>query len=60
MLTYDSFSAVLSQRVALLFFLTGKIIRFGFFIGFLYFLILGTKNLAGYSSNQAIFFFFSF
>lgn len=37
MLTYDSFSAVLSQRVALLFFLTGKIIRFGFFIGFLYF-----------------------
>lgn len=60
MLTYDSFSAVLSQRVALLFFLTGKIIRFSFFIGFLYFLILGTKSLAGYSSNQAIFFFLTF
>lgn len=59
-LTRDSFSAVLSQRVALLFFLTGKIIRFAFFIGFLYFLILGTKSLAGYSSTQAIFFFLVF
>lgn len=60
MLTRDSFSVVLSQRVALLFFLTGKIIRFTFFIGFLYFLILGTRNLAGYSSTQAIFFFLVF
>lgn len=60
MLTYDSFSAVLGQRIALLFFLVGKIIRFVFFLGFLYFLILGTKNLAGYTSNQAIFFFLIF
>lgn len=60
MLTRDSFSVVLGQRVALLFFLTGKLIRFSFFIGFLYFLILGTSNLAGYTSNQAIFFFLIF
>ncbi len=60
MLTRDSFSVVLSQRVALLFFLTGKVMRFTFFIGFLYFLILGTKSLAGYTSNQAIFFFLVF
>lgn len=60
MLTRDSFSVVLSQRVALLFFLIGKIIRFTFFIGFLYFLILGTKTLGGYTSNQAIFFFLVF
>lgn len=60
MLTYDSFSAVLSQRVALLFFLIGKTIRFVFFVIFLYFLILGTKTLAGYTSNQAIFFFLTF
>lgn len=60
MLTYDSFSAVLGERLALLFFLIGKIIRFLFFLGFLYFLILGTQNLAGYSSNQAIFFFLVF
>ncbi len=43
-----------------MFFLTGKIIRFTFFIGFLYFLILGTKSLAGYTSQQAIFFFLVF
>jgi ABC-2 type transport system permease protein len=60
MLTRDSFSVVLGQRAALSFFLLGKIIRFSFFIGFLYFLILGTQNLAGYSSNQAIFFFLVF
>lgn len=60
MLTRDSFSAVLGARVALLFFLTGKVLRFGFFIGFLYFLIQGTKSLAGYNSNQAIFFFLTF
>lgn len=51
---------VLGQRVALSFFLLGKIIRFVFFIGFLYFLILGTQTLAGYTSNQAIFFFLIF
>lgn len=60
MLTRDSFSVVLSQRIALLFFLTGKIIRFVFFLGFLYFLVIGTTTLAGYSSNQAIFFFLIF
>lgn len=60
MLTRNSFSVVLGQRVALSFFLLGKIIRFAFFIGFLYFLILGTQSLAGYTSNQAIFFFLIF
>lgn len=60
MLTSNAFSIVLGQRVALSFFLLGKIIRFSFFIGFLYFLILGTSNLAGYTSNQAIFFFLVF
>lgn len=60
MLTRDSFSVVLGQRVALLFFLIGKFIRFTFFVGFLYFLISGTNNLAGYNSLQAIFFFLVF
>jgi ABC-2 type transport system permease protein len=60
LLTRDSFSVVLGQRVALLFFLTGKVLRFIFFVGFLYFLILGTKSLAGYTSNQAVFFFLVF
>ena len=60
LLTRDSFSAVLGQRVALAFFFTGKILRFSFFVGFLYFLIQGTKSLAGYSASQVIFFFLIF
>jgi ABC-2 type transport system permease protein len=60
LLTRNAFSVVLGQRVALIFFLAAKIIRFTFFIGFLYFLVLGTKGLAGYSANQAIFFFLIF
>lgn len=60
LLTRDSFSVVLGQRLALLFFLLGKILRFVFFIGFLYFLVVGTSGLAGYTSNQAIFFFLVF
>src|SRR5258706_1525205 len=56
----NSFSIVLGQRVALLFFLVGKILRFSLFIGFLYFLIQGTNGLAGYTGNQAIFFFLIF
>lgn len=60
MLTRNSFSVILSQRVAMLFFITGKILRFGFFLAFLYFLILGATNLAGYTSNQVIFFFLIF
>lgn len=60
MLTKDSFSAVLGQRLALIFFLIGKTIRVTFFIGFLFYLIQGTRTLAGYTSTQAIFFFLVF
>lgn len=60
LLSRNSFSIILGQRLALVIFLTGKIIRFTFFTIFLYFLVLGTNGLAGYSSNQAIFFFLTF
>lgn len=60
MLTRNSFSVVLGQRTALIFFLVGKIIRFSFFVVFLFFLVQGTKNLGGYNSIQAIFFFLTF
>ena len=60
LLTRDSFSVVLGQKVALSFFLIGKIIRFVFFIGFLVFLIKGTGGIAGFNSNQVIFFFLVF
>lgn len=43
-----------------MFFLVGKVLRFSLFIGFLYFLIQGTNGLAGYTGNQAVFFFLVF
>lgn len=60
MLTRNSFSIVLGHRGSLLIFFTGKILRFTFFLIFLFFLIEGAKNLAGYSANQVIFFFLTF
>jgi ABC-2 type transport system permease protein len=51
---------VIGQKLALSVFLVGKIFRFIFFFGFLYFLLLGSGNLAGYTSNQIVFFFLTF
>ncbi|OGM15967.1 hypothetical protein A2985_01795 [Candidatus Woesebacteria bacterium RIFCSPLOWO2_01_FULL_43_11] len=56
----NSFSIFLSLKLSFLIFLTGKILRFIFFISFLFFILQGTKTLAGYTSNQAIFFFLTF
>jgi len=60
MMSRNSFSVVLGQRLALSFFLIGKVLRFVFFFGFLYFLLLGNNTLAGYTSNQIIFFYLTF
>ena len=60
MMSRNSFSVVLGQKLALSVFLIGKILRFIFFFGFLYFLLLGAGNLAGYTSNQIIFFYLTF
>lgn len=51
---------VLSQKLTLSIFFVGKVLRFLFFFMFLYFLLLGTKNLSGYNANEAIFFFLTF
>jgi ABC-2 type transport system permease protein len=48
------------QKLTLSIFLVGKIIRFTFFFGFLYFLLLSTKTLGGYNGKQVIFFFLVF
>ncbi|MEK7550680.1 MAG: ABC-2 family transporter protein [Patescibacteria group bacterium] len=50
----------LSHNWTFLVFLIGKIIRFLFFGGFIYFLLNGTKTLAGYDFNQAILFYLTF
>lgn len=59
-MTKNAFLMVLTQRTVLALFLFGKFLRFGFFIGFLYFLIQGVKSLAGYTNYQVMFFFLTF
>ncbi|KKU12338.1 MAG: hypothetical protein UX19_C0002G0045 [Candidatus Woesebacteria bacterium GW2011_GWA1_45_8] len=56
----NSFLAVLAQRLSFAIFLVGKVLRFLFFLGFLFFLLKGTNTLAGYGINQVIFFFLTF
>lgn len=56
----NSFSVVLGQKLALFIFLIGKVFRFVVFFLFLFFLLRGTGNLLGYSENQIIFFYLSF
>jgi ABC-2 type transport system permease protein len=60
MMTKNSFQIVLSKKIVLGIFLLGKILRFVFFILFLFFLISGANNLAGYNINQSIFFFLTY
>lgn len=60
LMSRNSFSMAISQKTAFWFFLSGKIIKFLFFLSFIYFLLRGTGTLAGYSLHQTIFFFISF
>ncbi len=52
----NSFTAWFSQKNNLAIFLTGKIIRYIFYFSFLYLLLKNVKYLAGYDSNQVLFF----
>ena len=60
MMSKNSFIQVLINKFGATVFLTGKILRFGFFIAFIIFLLKGTQNLAGYNLTQTIFFFLTF
>lgn len=60
LMTMASFSRVLASRFGILFFLTGKTIRFLFFLGFLVLLVKKTRTLVGYTLWQVIFFFLIF
>lgn len=60
MMSKNAFLIWFSQTKLLTLFLLGKILRFGFFVTFLYFLLKGTGKLAGYDTNQAVFFFLTF
>lgn len=60
LMSKNAFLIWFSQTKLLALFLAGKILRFAFFLTFLYFLLKGADRLAGYTTNQAIFFFLTF
>jgi len=60
MMSKNSFLVVLAQKKVLLIFLLGKILRFIFFMTFIYYLVSGANGLKGYGVNQTIFFFLTF
>ncbi len=60
MMSKNSFMVMLVRKKLFAMFLAGKLLRFGFFAAFLFFLVQGAGRLAGYSLNQTIFFFLTF
>ncbi len=59
-LTLNSFLSTLSSRLSAIFFLIGKILRFIFFLGFLFALFSQTQTLSSYNGTQTLFFFLTF
>lgn len=60
LMSKNAFLVWLSQKTLIFVFLTGKLLRFFFFLGFIYLITSGSKEVAGYNSNQIIFFFLTF
>lgn len=60
LMSKNAFLVWLSQKTLVLVFLTGKLLRFFFFLGFLYLITSGSREVAGYNSTQIIFFFLTF
>ncbi|OGM21007.1 hypothetical protein A2955_02490 [Candidatus Woesebacteria bacterium RIFCSPLOWO2_01_FULL_37_19] len=56
----NAFLVYILDRFSFSIFLFGKVMRFLMYFVFLYFLVKGTKTLAGYNVNQTIFFFLTF
>ena len=60
MMSRNSFLVTLSNKSLLLIFLTGKVLRFTFFVAFLVFLVRCAEGVAGYNLSQIAFFFLTF
>jgi ABC-2 type transport system permease protein len=60
LLSLQSVKTTLQHRTGIIFFVAGKIIRFGMFFVFAFMLLKNTKVLAGYSLNETLLFFLSF
>src|SRR3989344_6011238 len=56
MMAKNTFLNWSTNRNVLLIFLFGKLVRYTFSFGFLYFLVKGTNGFLGYSQNQVLFF----
>lgn len=56
----NSFLSFLQNRLGIIIFLSGKILRFAFFLAFLFFIVESTDTLAGYTLNETVFFFLTF
>lgn len=56
----NSFKGFIIKKNVFFIFLTGKLLRLFFFLGFLFFLVSGTKELAGYNLHQTIFFYLTY
>lgn len=59
-LAKNSFMVVLANKRLLLVFLSGKLIKFVFYLLFIYFLLSNTSDLVGYSRDEVILFFLTF
>ncbi len=60
LMSKNSLQIVMVSKMLFFVFLLGKILRFGLFLGFLYFLFSGTQSIAGFDRTQIIFFYLSF
>jgi len=60
LMSRNAFISTVTQRYGMLFFFLGKIIRFFIFVVAILFVLKGTKTIAGYDTNQIIFFFLTF
>lgn len=56
MMARNAFIIWFGRRNLLIMFLVGKVVRYVFYFGFLYFLVAKTGGLAGFSSTQVLFF----
>lgn len=60
MMSKNAFLVVLARKKLFFLFFIGKMLRFVFFLAFLFFLVKGSKEVAGYNISQITFFFLTF
>jgi len=59
-MTKNAFLVYTTKKILISIFMLGKLLRFGFFLAFLFFIVQGSGSLAGYSINQTMLFFLTF